>query len=133
MRARLIRTLFWLVPGLLATGAALAAEGLAARTNSAAGVTVTATPHARSDGIWEFDVALDTHSQALTDDLAKSATLVAGGKTFAPAAWQGDPAGGHHRKGVLRFNAVEPNPREIELRIARPGESTPRSFRWQVK
>lgn len=133
MRSRLIHVLFWLTPGLLAAGAALAAEGLTAQTNSAAGVTVTATPRALAGGAWEFDVAINTHSQDLKDDLAKSATLVAGGKTISPATWQGDPPGGHHRKGVLKFNAVDPRPQEIELRIARPGEASPRSFRWQLK
>lgn len=44
--------------------------------------------------------------------------------------WLGDPPGGHHRKGVLRFNAVEPQAREFELRIMRPGESAARVFRW---
>lgn len=133
MRTRLISAVFGLVPGLLAAGATLAGESLTAQTNSAAGVTLTATPHALPGGAWEFDVALNTHSQELKDDLAKSATLVAGGKTFAPAAWQGDPPGGHHRKGVLKFNAVDPSPGKIELRIARPGEPNPRSFRWQTK
>ena len=77
---------------------------------------------------------LETRSQDLTDDLESSATLVAdNGAKHAPTAWEGDPPGGHHRKGVLRFAPVTPRPEAIELRILRPGESSPRSFRWQMK
>ena len=133
MRSRLIQALLWLAPALVAAGTALAADALPAQTNSAAGVMITAKPRALTGKAWEFEIALNTHSQDLKDDLAKSATLVAGGKTFVPAAWQGDPPGGHHRKGLLKFSAVDPGAREIELRIARPGEPEPRSFRWQVK
>ena len=52
---------------------------------------------------------------------------------LAPAVWEGDPPGGHHRKGVLKFDAVNPRPQDIELRITRAGEPKPRSFRWQLK
>jgi hypothetical protein len=133
MRSRLMSMFFSLTAAILLAGIATAAEELAARTSSSAGVTITAKPRALSDGAWEFEIALNTHSQDLKDDLAKSTTLVSSGKTFTPASWQGDPPGGHHRKGVLKFNAVEPRPQEIELRMTRPGEPTPRSFRWQLK
>jgi hypothetical protein len=75
----------------------------------------------------------DTHTQQLKDELMKSAVLVADGKALAPAAWQGDPPGGHHRKGVLRFDAVTPRPKTMELTIARSGEPKARSFRWQLR
>ena len=133
MRACLIRALSWLAPGLFAVGAALAADALPEQTNSAAGVMITARPRALTGKVWEFEIALNTHSQDLKDDLSKSATLVAGGKTFVPAAWQGDPPGGHHRKGALKFSAVDAGAQVIELRIARPGETEVRSFRWQIK
>ena len=48
-------------------------------------------------------------------------------------AWQGDPPGGHHRRGVLRFKALAPAPAALELRLQRAGEPSPRVFRWQVK
>lgn len=118
---------------LLAAGGASAAQGLAPQSTSGSGVTVKATPRALAGGSWEFDIVFDTHSQELKDDLMKSATLIADGKTLAPAAWQGDPPGGHHRKNVLKFDAIDPRPQAIELRIARPGEAKPRSFRWQLK
>ena len=126
-----------LAAGILATawGAALAGT-LAQQTSSERGVTVRATPRdlAPAAKAWEFEIVLETHSQDLSDDLKSESTLVAdGGAKRSPSAWEGDPAGGHHRKGVLRFAAVTPPPQAIELLIQRPGESSPRSFRWQMK
>ena len=118
---------FFLIPS--ASGAA---EKLSTQSSSGSGVTVKSTPRALSGGSWEFDVIFDTHSQDLKDDLMKTATLVADGRTHVPVGWKGDPPGGHHRKGVLRFDAINPAPKAIELRIVRPGEPKPRSFRWQV-
>ena len=108
-----------------------AAETLAPQKSSQSGVVVRVTPRIVSGPAWEFEVALDTHSQDLGDDLASIAELV--GKGTAPAkprSWQGDPPGGHHRKGVLRFDAPKPEPVTFELRIQRPSESAPRVFRW---
>lgn len=51
----------------------------------------------------------------------------------SPTAWDGDPLGGHHREGVLRFKPISPQPQAIELQFTRAGESAPRSFRWQLK
>jgi hypothetical protein len=118
---------------LIAPEGAGAAQSLPTLSAGGSGVTVKATPRALQSGSWEFDIVLDTHSQDLKDDLTKTASLVAGGKAHTPAGWKGDPPGGHHRKGVLRFDGIEPGVKEIELRIARPGETKPRSFRWQLK
>lgn len=114
--------------------AAYAGADLPTRTSSQSGVTVKVTPRSVAGAAWEFEVAFDTHSQALADDLLKSARLIpAGGSASAPLDWQGDAPGGHHRKGVLRFAAVSPTPASFELRIVRPGEAQPRSFRWELK
>jgi len=92
-----------------------------------------ATPGTFSGGIWEFQIAFNTHSQDLRDDVAKSATLVADGVVSTALEWRGDPPGGHHRKGVLRFKAPAGRPAAIELRLARQGETTPRVFRWKLE
>lgn len=123
---------------LLAATAAFAAAAaeLGTRKSSDHGVTVTVTPkNVASDAkTWDFTVVLDTHSADLNDDLAKSALLFDGaGGQLAPIAWDGAPPGGHHREGVLRFKPVSPQPLAIELQIARPGESKPRTFRWQLQ
>lgn len=133
MRARLILLLLCFGIAFFGAGGVAAAQGLSTQSSSAAGVTVKATPRALSGGVWEFEVVFDTHTQELNDDLVKSTLLLADGKPLAPAVWQGDPPGGHHRKGVLKFNAAEPRPQAIELTITRPGEPKARSFRWQLK
>ena len=126
------------IPGLLAvllTTGALAAE-LRAQRSSAGGVTVEVTPQNIAGGVktWDFKVVLDTHSGELNDDLVKITTLLADkGARHVPVKWDGAGPGGHHREGVLRFNAISPQPAVIELQIQRTGESKPRSFRWQLK
>lgn len=111
-----------------------AAAALSPQTSNQSAVMVTVTPHPADAGAWDFEVALNTHSGALDDDLLKSAVLVtADGKRLAPVAWRGDGPGGHHRKGVLRFESVAPSATAMELRIQRPGEPAARSFRWALK
>jgi len=123
--------------GILVFASVAAFAGtLAQQTSSEGGVTLRATPRdlAPTAKAWEFEIVLETHSQDLTDDLKSESALVAdGGVKGSAAAWDGDPPGGHHRKGVLRFAPVTPPPRAIELLIQRPGERSPRSFRWQMK
>lgn len=133
MRHRLTTLILLIATAAFATGA-VAAPTLSAQTTSAGGVTVKATPRNLSGKAWEFEIVFDTHSQDLSDDLMKAASLAAeGGTSIPPVAWQGDPPGGHHRKGVLRFDAIAPMPASVELRIQRPGEPAPRAFRWQLR
>lgn len=113
-----------------------AAAQFATRKDSANGVTVTVTPDslAAEAKTWDFKVVLDTHSQDLSDDLAKSAVLRDDkGNEFKALAWEGAAPGGHHRTGVLKFSAPAPRPQAIELRIQRAGERAPRVFRWDLK
>ena len=131
MRRGLISFLTCLVATLPLAPAA--ADALPAQSSSAAGVTVKATPRTLAGAVWEFELVFDTHTQDLKDDPAKSASLHAAGASAAPLAWQGDPPGGHHRKGVLRFKAITPAPAALELRLQRAGEPSPRVFRWKVK
>ena len=121
---------------LACTALSAYAEQLETRKSSVAGVTVAVTPRGVSEGAasWDFKVVLDTHSTDLSDDLAKSSALLDSvGRKHAPVTWEGAPPGGHHREGVLRFKAVSPSPEWIELRIERPSESQPRTFRWELK
>ena len=131
---RRLNLVFW---ALLSAAAfcitASAGEGLPAKKDTLNGVTITVTPRELAGPTWEFQVVLETHSQDLKDDLVKSATLLTGGQKIAPIAWQGDPPGGHHRKGVLRFDAPAKTPSGLELHIARPGESKPRVLRWEIQ
>ena len=132
---KVLGTLLFVSAVLVASGVATAAE-LGPRTSSAAGVTVKVTPKriAPDAATWEFDVVLDTHSQDLSDDLAKISVLLdAKGGRHMPLAWEGAPSGGHHRAGVLRFKGLGTLPDAIELQIRRPGEAAPRAFRWNLR
>jgi hypothetical protein len=121
---------------LAAAAATPAAAQLASQKTVERGVTVAVTPkNVSADAkTWDFAVVLDTHSGELNDDLVKTATLLddKGGR-YVPLKWDGAGPGSHHREGVLRFNPISPRPQSIELRIQRPGEPNPRSFRWQLK
>lgn len=129
-------SVFSMVTLVAATEAtALAATELAPQTRSEGGVSVTVAPRniPSGTGAWEFELTFDTHTVALDQDLTHSSVLVdAQGKRHAPTGWQGDPPGGHHRKGVLRFKALSELPSAIELRIEGVG-GVQRVFRWQLK
>lgn len=116
--------------------AATAGAQLAAQKSSAAGVTVRVTPQEITAGAktWDFNIALDTHSQELSDDFAKTTVLIdERGTEYRPAAVEGDKPGGHHRSVVVKFDAGSQVPKALEMRMQRPGEAKPRSFRWQLK
>lgn len=106
----------------------------AAQTNNQDGVKITVEPRGFPRGAksWDFAITLETHTQPLEDDLVKATTLLADGKACRPLSWDGAPPGGHHRKGVLRFEAVTPLPQAVELQVRRAGEASPRIFRWQL-
>ncbi len=127
---------FLLVITLAAVNPATPAAAAAApQTANEQGVTVTVTPpdFSTRPKTWDFDVSLQTHTRNLNDDLAKSSALIADGKHFAPTAWEGAPPSGHHRKGILRFNAISPPPQSVELQIRLSGEAGARTFRWSLK
>ena len=119
----------------LAALAQASADAMATQSSSDQGVTVKVTPTliGSPDRRWEFAIVLDTHSADLSDDLIQSASLTTNdGRTLKPVSWTGAAPGGHHREGVLAFEVPAPRPTTIELRIARTGESAPRTFRWQL-
>ena len=116
--------------------ASYAAEiGQAPQISDERGIKVTVTrQNASNEGqTWNFEVVLETHTGDLSDDLTKSSVLVADGKQYMPLGWKGAPPGGHHRKGLLRFKAIDPQPQSMELQIRLTGDPSPRSFKWQLK
>lgn len=146
MRTRLTFVAAWLSWALLVASTVFAAAPMTAlaqaspsamvtQTSSARGVIIKVTPKSLGsrDGHWEFSVALDTHSADLSDDLTQNVLLLTGdGRSFKPVRWTGAGPGGHHRQGVLAFEVPAPPPSALELRIVRPGESAPRTFRWKL-
>ncbi len=117
------------VPAALAQTAALKAV-----TSDAGGVRVVVKPKAIGSGaFWEFEVTMDTHTKPLNDDMVKTSVLVDGTQArYAAVAWQGDPAGGHHRKGVLRFPAPASNAKSFDVEIADVAGTGRRVFQWKV-
>lgn len=106
------------------------------RSSDAGGVKVVVTPKVMdwTASIWDFNVVIDTHTKALNENLAQAAVLVDdSGRRYAPIAWQGDPPGWHHRKGVLRFTAPTEMATAIELQISNVGGVPVRSFQWDLK
>jgi hypothetical protein len=70
----------------------------------------------------------------LGEDLTKAAVLVDGaGRRYTPVAWQGDPPGGHHRKGILRFPAPPEPAKSFELQMQGIGGVSQRVFQWTGK
>jgi hypothetical protein len=102
------------------------------QTTELGGVTVRVKPKPIEAGTRElaFGVSLDTHSQALDDDLGQSAVLVVDGTALKPARVSGSGPGGHHRDVLLTFDLPSADFKTVELRIQRAGETSPRTFRW---
>ncbi|TAL49223.1 hypothetical protein EPN83_01650 [Patescibacteria group bacterium] len=105
------------------------------QASDAGGVTITVKPQiSKSAEFWNFEVTLSTHSVELNEDLVSTSTLIdENGKQYKPLSWQGDPPGGHHRGGVIRFNSINPPPERIELQIKNIGGIPLRSFEWSLR
>ncbi|MBI5041275.1 MAG: hypothetical protein HZB57_08780 [Gammaproteobacteria bacterium] len=83
---------------------------------------------------WDFEITLDTHTQPLTQDLVGATALIdAAGNVHTPIGWEGDPPGGHHRQGLLRFQPPTGGQGVVELRMKAIGGIPVRVFRWQPR
>lgn len=112
-----------------------AEAGLPARTVDAGGVLVRIEPLAIDEAGAAFLVTMDTHEGALAVDLATSARLEVGGRVWDEASWEGDPPGGHHRRGRLVFEPVEAGPVEAPsgtVRLTIGGLPEPVAVSWEL-
>ncbi len=116
-----------------ATGKSNGAK-LPTKSNEGGSVTVDVTPTALEVGKpLAFDIAMNTHSVDLSDDLTKIATLRDDtGKEYKPTAWDGPDGGGHHRSGTLQFASLSPKPKYVELVIKGLAQVPERVFRWDL-
>lgn len=97
-------------------------------------VKVTPVEFGKNAVLWKFDIVFDTHSGSLDEDLLKVVVLSDDkGETYQPIRWEGSGPGGHHRAGVLVFEAINPLPFYVELKIINVGNIPERLFKWNVE
>ena len=81
-----------------------------------------------------FEVQMNTHSEALGEDMVAVSTLKDNaGREYHATAWQGSAPGGHHRKGVLEFSYLEDNTASITLIIKGIANVPERIFEWPIE
>ena len=103
------------------------------KTDDQPPITIRVTPveFDKDMKTWKFQVVFDTHSGSLDDDLLTVASIVDDrGNAYQPTVWEGPGSGGHHREGALTFEAINPVPSYLELKIKDVGGIPERSFRW---
>lgn len=106
---------------------------LAEQTNTEGGVTVRVGPEEITNERWVFRVTLDTHSVELNDDMEKSVVLRDDvGNESEPLWWEGDPPGGHHRSGILKFEPTVLEPSAVSIYVRDVGAVEVREFVWQL-
>ncbi len=99
------------------------------KTDIQNGMTVAVTPKANPDGTWDFTVQIDNHAVNIMEDMvAVSSVTDRTGQSLKPTAWTGDPPGGHHRSGILKFGAMAPGP--VRLTIRELGGVAERTLSW---
>lgn len=110
---------------------AMAFESKASRGN---GVRVDVVPVKLAAGqAAQFKVRMNTHSVEIDQDLTAVSDLRDDqGRQYRPAKWEGSPPGGHHRKGVLSFPALESSARSVTLTIRDIAGVAERTFTWAV-
>ncbi len=83
---------------------------------------------------WKFNVIFSTHAGSLDFDPMKIAFITDDkGGVSRPIAWEGPGPGGHHREGMLLFNAPNPAPLNVELKIKDVGGVSERLFKWSIE
>jgi hypothetical protein len=110
------------------------ASAFETKNNSGGSVDVAVTPQTLEIGQpMAFEIAMNTHSVDLSDDMTKLVTLSdETGKEYAPTAWEGGEAGGHHRSGVIKFAALTSKPKSVHLVIKGLAKVSERTFHWDV-
>jgi len=98
-------------------------------------VTYKATPKDLTLGetTWDFEMAIDTHAGSLDQDLVTLVSIVDDkGNEYKAIKWEGDPPGGHHREGILKFSPISPRPAFVELKIQTTSSAENNRLRWNI-
>lgn len=111
-----------------------ASGGLDPQTIDGGSVTVQVTPIAFKMGApLEFDIAMNTHSVDLSDDMLKAVILRDdGGKEYAPTAWDGPEGGGHHREGKITFAGLNTSTKSLTLVVKNIAGVPERVYQWEL-
>lgn len=97
-------------------------------------ITITPLEFGKDATRWRFMVVFDTHSGSLDQDPMSVVSLADDrGNAYTPTVWEGPGPGGHHREGVLVFDAISPAPAYVELKIKDVGGVPERIFKWNVQ
>ena len=104
------------------------------KSSDGGSVTVDVKPTALVVGApVAFDVAMNTHSVDLSDDMTKISILRDdSGKEYKPTTWDGPGGGGHHREGTLNFPSLTSKPKYVELVIKGLAKVPERVFKWDL-
>lgn len=129
-----VSTIFLLMLCLFTAFVTAAAESLSQQVSREGGVTIKVTPLdlAGTSAYWLFEIVFDSHVTEFNHDMLAIARLTDGNKEHSPIGWEGDEAGGHHRKGVLKFKSFQPVPSAVTLNIYQVDGVAERSFTWPV-
>ncbi len=104
-------------------------SNLASKTITVGNVIYKVTPKklTQNSSTWDFNFILDTHTGSLDQDLVSQVRLLVDSTEYQATSWEGDPPGGHHREGLLKFKPLNPKINSVNLKI------TPEnSLSWEV-
>ncbi|MHB0866813.1 MAG: hypothetical protein ACYC6B_00045 [Thermoleophilia bacterium] len=111
-------------------------DSLPRQTSQSGEIEVGVTPAGltATDATWDFNISVDSQGAELTEDLAAATVLLVdgSGKEYKALAFEGDPPGGIHREGTLKFDPVSPEPRSVTLKLRGVGGIGERSFSWTM-
>lgn len=106
------------------------------QTATIGNVTYKVTPKnlSRFSTSWDFEIALDTHTGSLDQDLVQQVRLSDNkAREYQATKWEGNPLGGHHREGVLRFQPLGSDVKSVTLKL-NPGENMEEnSLTWEIR
>jgi hypothetical protein len=111
------------------------ASGIPVRETIEGGnVTVKVTPMVLMLGKpLEFEIAMETHSADLTNDMLKTVVLHdEAGRAYLPMAWNQSSSDGHSREGKLTFATLSTNSKSMLLVLSNIGGVAERVFVWHV-
>lgn len=109
-------------------------SGMEAQTVDGGSVSIKVTPAALKRGQpLEFDIAMDTHSVDLANDMLKAVVLRDdSGMEFTPTAWNGPGGGGHHREGKIEFAPLTMSTKSLTLVVKNIAGVPERIYQWDV-